>query len=103
MAPGGDVIRDMLNKGASGQPVLILLDEVLKYMERAAAVGVLESTLQRQAKDFSEPSSRSGRERESGARLLLPGAPESLGNVGLTGDRQARFSGGSIEGTCLRG
>ena len=32
--------------------MLLLLDEVLKYMERAAAVAVQESTLQRQAKDF---------------------------------------------------
>jgi hypothetical protein len=38
------VIRDLLTKGASGRPVLILLDEVLKYMERAAAVGILDST-----------------------------------------------------------
>jgi predicted AAA+ superfamily ATPase len=52
VAPGGDVIRDVLTKGAGGRPVLILLDEVLKYMERAAAVAVLDSTLQRQAKDF---------------------------------------------------
>ena len=29
-----------------------LLEEVLKYMERAAAVSALDSTLQRQAKDF---------------------------------------------------
>jgi len=37
---------------AEGRPVLLLLDEVLKYMERTAAVGVKDSTLQRQAKDF---------------------------------------------------
>jgi len=52
VAPGGDVIRRLLDEGAGGRPVLILLDEVLKYMERAAAVAVLDSTLQRQAKDF---------------------------------------------------
>ena len=48
VSPGGDVIGDLL----AGGPKLILLDEVLKYMERAAGVSVLDSTLQRQAKDF---------------------------------------------------
>ncbi len=52
VSPGGDVIKEMLTTGASGRPVLLLLDEVLKYMERAGAVAVLDSTLQRQAKDF---------------------------------------------------
>lgn len=52
VAPGGDVIQQLLTRGADGRPVLILLDEVLKYMERAAAVAVLDSTLQRQTKDF---------------------------------------------------
>jgi uncharacterized protein len=41
VSPGGDVIRDLLTSGAGGRPVLILLDEVLKYMERSAAVSVL--------------------------------------------------------------
>lgn len=48
VSPGGDVIREML----SGGPKLFLLDEVLKYMERASAVSVLDSTLRRQALDF---------------------------------------------------
>ena len=48
VAPGGDVIAEVL----SGCPKLLLLDEVLKYMERAAAVSVNDSTLQRQAMDF---------------------------------------------------
>ena len=52
VAPGGDDVRAMLTEGAGGRPVLILLDEVLKYMERAGAVAVHDSTLQRQAKDF---------------------------------------------------
>ncbi|MGC9261431.1 MAG: ATP-binding protein [Phycisphaerae bacterium] len=50
IAPSGDEIKAMLE--AAGKPVLLLLDEVLKYMERAAAVAVNDSTLQRQAKDF---------------------------------------------------
>jgi predicted AAA+ superfamily ATPase len=52
VAPGGDVIQQLLTTSADRHPVLILLDEVLKYMERAAAVAVLDSTLQRQTKDF---------------------------------------------------
>jgi len=52
VSPGGDVARALLTTGAGGRPVLLLLDEVLKYMERAAAVAVLDSTLQGQAKDF---------------------------------------------------
>jgi len=52
VAPAGDVVRDLLTKGANGRPVLILLDEVLKYMEGAAAIAVLDSTLRRQAMHF---------------------------------------------------
>jgi hypothetical protein len=52
VAPSGDEIKALLTQGAAGRPVLILLDEVLKYMERTAAVAVHDSTLQRQAKDF---------------------------------------------------
>ncbi len=52
VAPGGDDVKALLTEGAGGRPVLILLDEVLKYMERAGAVAVHDSTLQRQAKDF---------------------------------------------------
>lgn len=50
VAPAGDEIRAVL--AANGRPVLVLLDEVLKYMERGAAVAVLDSTLRRQAMDF---------------------------------------------------
>jgi len=52
VAPAGDDVKALLTEGAGGRPVLILLDEVLKYMERGAAVVVHDSTLQRQAKDF---------------------------------------------------
>ena len=47
-APGGDVIAQMLGD----QPTLLLLDEVLKYLERASAEPVLDSTLGRQVQDF---------------------------------------------------
>lgn len=85
VAPGGDVIRDLITKGASGRPVLILLDEVLKYMERAAAVSVLDSTLQRQAKDFFQNLTVevAGSEKAALVYSLTWSAREALGNVGL--------------------
>lgn len=85
VAPGGDVIRDLLTKGAGGRPVLILLDEVLKYMERAAAVSVLDSTLQRQAKDFFQNLTVevAGSEKAALVYSLTWSAREALGNVGL--------------------
>ncbi|MDD5204467.1 MAG: DUF499 domain-containing protein [Desulfobacterales bacterium] len=85
VAPGGDVVRDLLTKGASGRSVLILLDEVLKYMERAAAVGVLDSTLQRQAKDFFQNMTVevAGSEKAALVYSLTWSAREALGNVGL--------------------
>ena len=54
VAPGGELIKAMLTKGAGGRPVLLLLDEVLKYIERAAAtpIPIQNSTLDRQTKDF---------------------------------------------------
>ncbi|HET89973.1 MAG TPA: DUF499 domain-containing protein, partial [Chloroflexi bacterium] len=48
VSPGGDVIADML----SGEPTLILLDEVLKYLERVSAERVEDSTLGRLTQDF---------------------------------------------------
>jgi hypothetical protein len=85
VAPGGDLIRELLTKGAGGRPVLILLDEVLKYMERAAAVSVLDSTLQRQAKDFFQNLTVevAGADRAALVYSLTWSAREALGNVGL--------------------
>lgn len=85
VAPGGDVIRELLTKGAGGRPVLILLDEVLKYMERSAAVSVLDSTLQRQAKDFFQNLTVevAGSEKAALVYSLTWSAREALGNVGL--------------------
>jgi predicted AAA+ superfamily ATPase len=85
VAPGGDVIRELLAKGAGGRPVLILLDEVLKYMERAAAVSVLDSTLQRQAKDFFQNLTVevAGSANAALVYSLTWSAREALGNVAL--------------------
>jgi hypothetical protein len=78
----------MLTKGAGGRPVLILLDEVLKYMERAAAVSVLDSTLQRQAKDFFQNLTVevAGVDRVALVYSLTWSAREALGNVALLGE-----------------
>jgi hypothetical protein len=85
VAPGGDVICELLTKGSGGRPVLILLDEVLKYMERAAAVSVLDSTLQRQAKDFFQSLTVEVAGSDAAALVysLTWSAREALGNVAL--------------------
>jgi hypothetical protein len=85
VAPSGDEIRALLTKGAGGRPVLILLDEVLKYMERAAAVGVQDSTLQRQAKDFFQNLTVevSGSRNAVLVYSLTWSAREAMGNVAL--------------------
>jgi hypothetical protein len=81
VSPGGDVIRQLL----AGGPKLILLDEVLKYMERASAVAVQDSTLQRQAKDFFQNLTVevAGSKNAAMVYSLQWSARESLGNVAL--------------------
>ncbi|MGD0816452.1 MAG: DUF499 domain-containing protein [Verrucomicrobiota bacterium] len=81
VSPGGDVIKQIL----AGGPKLILLDEVLKYMERASAVAVLDSTLQRQAKDFFQNLTVevAGSKNAAMVYSLQWSARESLGNVAL--------------------
>ena len=85
VAPGGDLIKDLLTTGAGGRPVLLLLDEVLKYMERAAAVAVLDSTLQRQAKDFFQSLTVEVSNSRNAAMVysLQWSAREALGNIAL--------------------
>ena len=52
VAPGrGDALRDLL---AEHQPVLILMDEVLEYMTKAAGVAVADSTLATQSMAFMQ-------------------------------------------------
>jgi hypothetical protein len=48
ISPGGDVIADMLGK----QSTLLLLDEVLKYLERASALRIGDTTLGRLVQEF---------------------------------------------------
>jgi len=83
VSPSGDEVKDMLE--AAGKPVLLLLDEVLKYMERAAAVAVQESTLQRQAKDFLQNLTVEVSNSRNAVLVysLTWSAREALGNVAL--------------------
>ncbi len=83
VSPAGDEIKTMLE--ATGRPVLLLLDEVLKYMERAAAVGVKDSTLQRQAKDFIQNLTVEVSNSSNAVMVysLQWSAREALGNVAL--------------------
>jgi hypothetical protein len=83
VSPAGDEIKEMLE--APGKPVLLLLDEVLKYMERAAAVGVKDSTLQRQAKDFLQNLTVEVSNSTNAVMVysLQWSAREALGNVAL--------------------
>lgn len=83
VSPAGDEIKDMLQ--AEGRSVLLLLDEVLKYMERAAAVGVKDSTLQRQAKDFIQNLTVEVSNSTNAVMVysLQWSAREALGNIAL--------------------
>lgn len=83
VSPSGDEVKAMLEAG--GKPVLLLLDEVLKYMERAAAVGVKDSTLQRQAKDFIQNLTVEVANSTNAVMVysLQWSAREALGNVAL--------------------
>jgi hypothetical protein len=83
VSPAGDEIKAMLE--ADGKPVLLLLDEVLKYMERAAAVGVKDSTLQRQAKDFVQNLTVEVANSTNAVMVysLQWSAREALGNIAL--------------------
>jgi hypothetical protein len=83
VSPAGDEIKAML--AAESRPVLLLLDEVLKYMERAAAVGIKESTLQRQAKDFIQNLTVEIGNSTNAVMVysLQWSAREALGNIAL--------------------
>lgn len=83
VSPAGDEVKAMLQ--AEGRPVLLLLDEVLKYMERSAAVGVKESTLQRQAKDFIQNLTVEVSNSTNAVMVysLQWSAREALGNIAL--------------------
>lgn len=81
VAPGGDVIAKMFQGG----PTLLLLDEVLKYLERAAGEAIAGSTLGRQTQDFIANLSVEVARSKNAVLVysLQASARESYGNVGL--------------------
>lgn len=86
IAPGGDVIARMLGKGAANPPAtLILLDEVLKYIERASAKTTGDSTLGRQTQEFLHNLSveAAGTPRVVMVYSLQASASEAYGNEPL--------------------
>jgi len=81
VAPGGDVIGKLLEGG----PKLFLLDEVLKYIERAGAITYADTSLQRQALDFFQNLTVevSGSRNAAMVYSLQWSSREALGNVAL--------------------
>ena len=84
IAPGGDKIRLLIE---GDQPVLLLLDEVLKYFERAQAdtTAVGDSTLGRQTMDFIQSLSTEVANSPRAVMIysLQASVRESFGNVAL--------------------
>jgi hypothetical protein len=80
-APGGDVIRQVLGNG----PVLILLDEVLVYVEKAMAVERGESNAGRQAMLFVQTLTEVVNAHEHAAMVysLQASVGEAVGAEGL--------------------
>lgn len=80
-APGGDEIARMLGDA----PTLILMDEVLKYLERAGAEIVGDSTLGRQAQEFLQTLSTEVANTRHTVLVysLQASARESFGNTAL--------------------
>lgn len=83
-APGGDVLRQML----AGRPTLILLDEVLVYVEKAMAVQRAESTAGRQAMLFVQALTEAISSQPNAAMVysLQASAGEAVGSEGLLSD-----------------
>jgi hypothetical protein len=79
-APGGDVLRRVLGEG----PVLVLLDEVLVYVEKAAAVPRADSTAGRQAMLFVQALTEAVKEHPRAAMVysLQASVGEAVGAEG---------------------
>ncbi|WNI16210.1 ATP-binding protein [Actinacidiphila sp. ITFR-21] len=83
-APGGDVLRQVIGDG----PTLILLDEVLIYVEKAMAVQRAESTAGRQAMLFVQALTEaiSAQPRAAMVYSLQASVGEAVGAEGLLSD-----------------
>jgi len=80
-APGGDILRQVLGES----PVLVLLDEVLVYVEKAMAVTLGDSTLGRQAMLFVQALTEAVNTHPSAAMVysLQASVGEAVGAEGL--------------------
>jgi len=80
-APGGEVVKQILG----GEPTLILLDEVLRYVERTMTIQVGDSTLGRQSLEFLQTLTTevAGSPRAVLVYSLQASGREALDNVGL--------------------
>lgn len=80
-APGGDIVKRILEQGT----VLLLLDEVLVYVEKAMAVPLRDSTAGRQALIFLQTLTEVVRGLPHAAMVyaLQASAHEALGSEGL--------------------
>lgn len=81
VAPGGETLRAVLGEG----PVLVLLDEVLVYVEKAMAVPQGDSTLGRQAMLFLQALTETvnGHPRAAMVYSLQASVGEAVGAEGL--------------------
>ncbi len=80
-APAGDPVKEMLGD----KPVLILLDEVLQYVERAMTIQVGESNLGRQTLDFLQTLTTEVANSKKAVMIysLQASTREALENIGL--------------------
>ncbi len=72
-APGGDAIRELLE---ASQPVIILMDELLEYITKAAGITVGDSTLAAQSMAFMQELTETVRTLEKVA--LVVSLPKSV-------------------------
>lgn len=81
IAPGGETVRKMLGE----EPTLILLDEVLRYVERGMGIPVGESNLGRQTLEFLQTLTTEVANSTNGSMVysLQASAREAFGNVAL--------------------
>lgn len=85
-APAGDVVHKMLvGQASSLSPVLILLDEVLQYVERAMTIPVGESNLGRQTLEFLQTLTTEVANSTKAVMVysLQASTREALDNIGL--------------------
>lgn len=80
-APGGDLVQQLLGE----IPTLILLDEVLSYVEKALTIGVGDSNLGRQTLNFLQTLTTevAGSSHAVMVYSLQASSREALDNVGL--------------------